>query len=304
VSFHLAPSPYRAFGEAGRSHHGPNRSCATGDRAAAPQDVAAPVDMREGRCESPEGQSVNRPSVSISHSSTVLSRERRGTGEARCVREPKKTERAYDGQHLHRQRAPGRLRHLLPAIAFEFAQPEACFSGARTGRVGMFIGVLPQPEQQLVAVQGRDRTTEQSLSVDRSPRLPARIGRCHVSPRSSVRRGSNRPSMVSATERGLVSGSPMSWAAWRASLRSRTRQKTSVGSPPTIAIVILGVKALGLSFRSCGSIKVAYQCLIPWPSAHGVLGAAGRLRPPMRGVLNSVRGTRLVGQLQGVPKAG
>jgi len=83
----------------------------------------------------------------------------------------------------------------------------------------MFIGVLPQPEQQLVAVQGRDRTTEQSLSV---------------------------------------SGSPMSWAAWRASLRSRTRQKTSVGSPPTIAIVILGVKALGLSFRSCGSIKVAY----------------------------------------------
>lgn len=91
MSFHLAPSPYQAFGEAGRSHHGPNRSCATGDRAAAPQDVAAPVDMREGRCESPEGQSVNRPSVSISHSSTVLSRERRGTGEARCVREPKKT---------------------------------------------------------------------------------------------------------------------------------------------------------------------------------------------------------------------
>jgi len=112
---------------------------------------------------------------------------------------------------------PGRLRYLLAAVMFEFAQPEARFPGARTGRVGVFVGVLPQPEQQVAAVQGRNRATEQSLSVDRFPRLPASIGRCHASPGASARWGTSGPRMVSATERGLVRGSPMSWAALRAS---------------------------------------------------------------------------------------
>ena len=58
VNLHLAPSPYRAFGEAGRSRHGPSRSRATGHRAAGPQDVAALPDKQEGGCALPEGESV------------------------------------------------------------------------------------------------------------------------------------------------------------------------------------------------------------------------------------------------------
>ena len=104
VNLHLAPSPYRAFGEAGRSHHGPNRSCATGHRKAGPQDVAPQADKREDRCESPERQSVKRPPVSISHSGVVVSGSAGARGEARCVWGPQKTERD-DGQHLRRQRA-------------------------------------------------------------------------------------------------------------------------------------------------------------------------------------------------------
>ena len=39
--------------------HAPSGSCATADRAVKPQDVAAPADMRAGRCASPERQSVH-----------------------------------------------------------------------------------------------------------------------------------------------------------------------------------------------------------------------------------------------------
>ena len=49
VNLHLVPSPYRAFGEAGRSRHGPSRWCATGDPAAEPQDLAALLDEQEVR---------------------------------------------------------------------------------------------------------------------------------------------------------------------------------------------------------------------------------------------------------------
>ena len=73
VSFHLAPSPYRAFGEAGRSQPRLRAQCATGDRPVEPQDVAAPPDKREDPCESPEAGIVNRPSTSISHSGVAVS---------------------------------------------------------------------------------------------------------------------------------------------------------------------------------------------------------------------------------------
>ena len=38
VNFHLAPSPYRALGEGGRSRHGPSGRCATADPAARSQE--------------------------------------------------------------------------------------------------------------------------------------------------------------------------------------------------------------------------------------------------------------------------
>ena len=49
----LVPTPHRALGEAGRSSHGTCRRCATAHPAAVPQDVGAPADKRERRCESP-----------------------------------------------------------------------------------------------------------------------------------------------------------------------------------------------------------------------------------------------------------
>ena len=74
VNFHLAPSPYRALGEGGRSRHGPSGPCATTDRATGLQDVAAPPDRQERGCASPDDQSVNRPLASFAHSNTGLSR--------------------------------------------------------------------------------------------------------------------------------------------------------------------------------------------------------------------------------------
>ena len=43
---HLPPNPYRALGEGGRSQPRLLGQCAMGDRAAEPQDVAAPADER------------------------------------------------------------------------------------------------------------------------------------------------------------------------------------------------------------------------------------------------------------------
>ena len=70
----LGAMPHRALGEGGRYRHAPARSCATGNRAAGPQDVAVPLDRQDGRCASPEGQDVNRPPLSFSHSSPAVSR--------------------------------------------------------------------------------------------------------------------------------------------------------------------------------------------------------------------------------------
>ena len=68
VNFHLAPNPYRALGEGGRSRHGSCRRCATALPAAVPQDVAAPADKRECQCELPADPIVNCPPASFSHS--------------------------------------------------------------------------------------------------------------------------------------------------------------------------------------------------------------------------------------------
>ncbi len=70
---HLAPNPYQALGLGGRSHHGPRGQCATGDRAALPQDVVAFTDRRGPRCASLEGRSAHRHPASIAHSRTVVS---------------------------------------------------------------------------------------------------------------------------------------------------------------------------------------------------------------------------------------
>ena len=67
----LAATPHRAFGEGGCSRHGPSRWCATGDPTAQPQDVDGPEDKQEARCESPDGQTVNRPPASFSHRSAA-----------------------------------------------------------------------------------------------------------------------------------------------------------------------------------------------------------------------------------------
>ena len=71
---HLPPNPYQALGLGGRSRHGPSRPCATAYRAAEPQDVAALQDKQDGRCASPEGQSVKRPPTSFAHSSAAVRR--------------------------------------------------------------------------------------------------------------------------------------------------------------------------------------------------------------------------------------
>lgn len=173
VSFHLAPSPYRALGEAGRSHHGPNRLCATGDRTAGPQDVAAPVDRRQGRCESPEGQSVNRPSMSISHASTVVSRSRRGTGESRCIREPKKTGRGGGGQHPQRHRAA--------PVAYGTSWSPSCSSPRNQSRasqarvpVGLGCSLVYFRNQSRNSGRSKDATgrPNRDSPVDRVPRVP------------------------------------------------------------------------------------------------------------------------------------
>ena len=48
-------------------HHAPSGSCATGDHGAKPQDLAAPADMQDSRCASPERQNVHRPPLTLAH---------------------------------------------------------------------------------------------------------------------------------------------------------------------------------------------------------------------------------------------
>ena len=73
VKTHPAPSPYQALGLGGRSRHGPSRRCATGDRAADPQDDDAPSDRRKVGCASPEARSAHRHPASFARSSTAVS---------------------------------------------------------------------------------------------------------------------------------------------------------------------------------------------------------------------------------------
>ena len=73
VKTHLRPNPYQALGRGGRSRHGPSRRCATGDRAADPQDDDAPADRRKVGCASPEARSAHRHPASFARSSTAVS---------------------------------------------------------------------------------------------------------------------------------------------------------------------------------------------------------------------------------------
>ena len=74
VNTHPALRPHQGVSEGGRSRHGPSRPCATAYRAAEPHDVAALQDKQDGRCASPEGQSVKRPPTSFAHSSAAVRR--------------------------------------------------------------------------------------------------------------------------------------------------------------------------------------------------------------------------------------
>ena len=71
---HLPPNPYQALGLGGRSRPRPRGQCATGDRAARPQDVVLLADRRGPSCASPDGRSAHRHPMSFSRSSTALSR--------------------------------------------------------------------------------------------------------------------------------------------------------------------------------------------------------------------------------------
>jgi len=74
VNFHLSPNPYQALGLGGRYRHGPSRWCATGDPAAAPQDLGALPDEQEVWRAPPEARSAHRTPLSIARSGTVVSR--------------------------------------------------------------------------------------------------------------------------------------------------------------------------------------------------------------------------------------
>ena len=68
-----APRPHQALGLGGRSRPGASRRCATGDRAAYPQDDDAPADRRKVGCASPEARSAHRHPASFARSSTAVS---------------------------------------------------------------------------------------------------------------------------------------------------------------------------------------------------------------------------------------
>ncbi len=114
----------------------------------------------------------------------------------------------------------------MTALAFEFEQPTPRFSGERARRVGVVVGEVPQPADQLRAVQGCNRAAEQLLPPGRFPCLAVTPGRCHASPSPSTRLGNTKPRILSVTDRGHVSGRPTSSSAFRASRRSPARQKT------------------------------------------------------------------------------
>ena len=71
---HLSPNPYQALGLGGRSRPRLRGQCATGDRAAQPQDVVAQADGRAPQCASPEARSAHRTPMSFARSGTAPSR--------------------------------------------------------------------------------------------------------------------------------------------------------------------------------------------------------------------------------------
>ncbi len=181
-------------------------------------------------CESSKPQTVNRPSMSISHSSTVVSGSTgaRGSPDASGNRR-RRNAVTTDSTYTASQHPVACGASCPPSCSSSRNQSRASRARAPAG-IGVLVGVLPKPESQLRAIQGLHRAAEQGFPVDRFPRGPFGIGVGHTSPPSSARWGNSRPSTLSVTDHGMAG------SLWSAALSATSPPEPVCTAPRRLAV--------------------------------------------------------------------